>query len=109
MFIVAGKNSRPPPRNDSPGSTQGTEDSLRWQAKQKFYSRLHESPLFTEELTMNLTYQTVMQLCYKPGKILPNTQWKAKLSLLFFCSHYLQQFSAALDNIIPGPNCSRSG
>ena len=35
-----------------------------WQAKRKFYSRSHESPLFTVESTMNLTYQTVMPSCY---------------------------------------------
>ena len=28
MFIVAEENSWPPPLNDSPGSTQGTEESF---------------------------------------------------------------------------------
>ena len=31
-----------------------------------------ESPLFTVESTLNLTYQPVMRQCYKPGKILSN-------------------------------------
>ena len=31
--------------------------------------RLHESPLFTVESTIDLPYQTVMRSCYKPGKI----------------------------------------
>ena len=75
----------------------------------KFYSRSHKSPMFTVESTKDFTYRTVMQFCYKPGKILPNTRWKAKLSFLFFRSQYLQQFSAALDNILPGPSCSKSG
>ena len=26
--------------------------------------------------TMNLTYQTVMRSCYKPGKILSNARWE---------------------------------
>ena len=43
---------------------------LWWQAKGKFYSRSHESPLFTVESTINFTYQTVMRSCFKPGKIL---------------------------------------
>ena len=45
-----------------------------WQAKQKFYSRSHKLHLFTVELTMNLTYQTVMRSSYKPGEILSNAQ-----------------------------------
>ena len=48
---------------------------LWWQAKRKFYSRSYESPLFTVESTMKLTYQTVMRSCYKPGKILLNARW----------------------------------
>ena len=109
MFIVAGENSWPLTLNDSPGSTQTTEESFVMASEAKFYSRSHKSPMFTVESTKNFMYQTVMRLCYKPGKIFPDTPWKAKLSFLFFRSHYLQQFSAALDNILPGPSCSKSG
>jgi len=68
-----------------------------------------------------LTYQTVMRSCYKPGRMLLNTRWertlpggrrilKAKLSearstsLLVVRSHYLRRFSRAfaLDTILPG-------
>lgn len=48
---------------------------LLWQVKQKFYSRWHESPLFTVESTINLTYQMVIWSSYKPGEILSNAQW----------------------------------
>ena len=75
----------------------------------KFYSRSHKSPMCTVESTKNFMYQTVKRSCYKPGKIFPDTPWKVKLSFLFFRSHYLQQFSTALDNILPGPSCSKSG
>ena len=34
----------------------------------KIYSRSYESPLFTVQSTMNVTYQAVMLSCYKPGK-----------------------------------------
>ena len=30
----------------------------------------------TVESTMNLTYQTVVRSCYKPGEILLNARWK---------------------------------
>ena len=36
--------------------------------RREFYNRSHKSPLSTIEPTMNLTYQTVMRSCYKPGK-----------------------------------------
>ena len=49
--------------------------------------RSHESPLCTAESTINLTYQTVMRSCYKPGKILnenklrlPDGRWIRKRS-----------------------------
>ena len=32
----------------------------------------------TVESTMNLTYQTVMRSCYKPGKILSAARWERK-------------------------------
>ena len=32
----------------------------------------------TVESTMNLTYQTVMRSCYKPGKILSDARWERK-------------------------------
>ena len=42
------------------------------------------SPLFTVltvESTTNLTYQTVMRSCYKPGKILiSNLWWETKVA-----------------------------
>ena len=38
---------------------------LWWQAKRKFYSPSHDSPLFTVKWTMNLTHQTVTRSCYK--------------------------------------------
>ena len=63
--------------------------------------------MFTVESTKNFMYQTIMGSCYKPGKIFPDTLWKAKLSFLFFRSHYLPQFSAALDNILHGPSHSK--
>ena len=49
---------------------------LWWQAKQRLYSWSYESPLITVESTMNLTYQTVMRSCYKPGKIWLNARWE---------------------------------
>ena len=42
----------------------------------KIFRRSHDSPLFTLESTMNLTHQTVMRSCYKPGKILLNARWE---------------------------------
>ena len=90
------------------------------------FQRSHESPLFTVESTINLTYQTVMRSCYKPGKILnenklrlPDGRWIRKrsfpsearsakkkkrqaclfiicYSLLFVRSYCLQRFSGAL-------------
>ena len=48
--------------------------------------------LFTVESTMNLTYQTVMRSCYKPGKIRSNARWERTLP------KGLQRFSGALDN-----------
>ena len=68
-------------------------------SKAKFYSRSHKSPMFTVESTKNFMYQTVMRLCYKPGKIFPDTPWKAKLSFLFFRSHY-RTFSSFLQHWI---------
>ena len=32
----------------------------------------------TVESTMNLTYQTVMRSCYKPGKILSDARWERR-------------------------------
>ena len=83
-----------------------------------------ESPLFTVETTLNLTYQPVMQQFYKPGKILSNA-WSGERAthlesfrprhevprrkkslciicqpLLFVRSHYLQRFFGSLDNIL---------
>ena len=85
------------------------------QAKRKSYIRSHESPLFTVESTMNLTYQTVMRSCYKPGKILPTAQWErtspegdafGKRSFpseaRLVRNHYLQRCSGALENILLG-------
>ena len=48
---------------------QGAKELLVMASEAKCYSRSYESPLITVELTMNLTYQTVMRSCYKPGKI----------------------------------------
>ena len=32
----------------------------------------------TVESTMNLTYQTIMRSCYKPGKILSDARWERR-------------------------------
>ena len=48
--------------------------------------------LFTVESTKNLTYQTVIRSCYKPGKIISNAQWERTLP------KGLQRFSGALNN-----------
>ena len=49
---------------------QGAWELFVMASEGKFYSRSHESPLFTVESTKKLTYQTVMRSCYKSGKIL---------------------------------------
>ena len=48
--------------------------------------------LFTVESTENLTYQTVMRSCYKPGKIISNARWERTFP------KGLQRFSGALNN-----------
>ena len=72
----------------------------------KFYSWV--SPPFTVESKTNLTYQTVMRLCYKSREIFSNawwerTSWKAELSERGSCYSWtiitFSCFSGALDNI----------
>ena len=46
------------------------------------YSWQLQSPLFTVETNMNLTDQTVMRSCYKPGKILSKARWEERTDAL---------------------------
>ena len=45
----------------------------------KFLQLIARVALFTVESTKNLTYQTVMRSCYKPGKIISNARWERTL------------------------------
>ena len=42
-------------------SNRAQRSYLWWQAKRKFYSRSHDSPLFAVESSMNLTYHSTLQ------------------------------------------------
>ena len=71
-FIIFGKDA-----DQAPHTVQGTEELfvMAWvvASEVKILQPLAE---VASESTMNLTYQTVMWSCYKPGKILSNAQGK---------------------------------
>ena len=57
----------------------------------------------TGELTMTLTYQTVMRSCYKPGKILLlNARWERTSPCYSSAVITFSSFPGELDTILPG-------